>query len=58
MESKQLIKEAIKEMIRDGEIEIVYDRVNSSLEYIGVDHWVDVEEVIDHVDFRLEVNGE
>jgi len=55
MESKQLIKEAVKEMIRDGEITITWDDT-------CIDSRSDIDSRIDYFlemnNIRLEVNGE
>lgn len=54
--SKELIKEVVKEMIRDGEIEVVWDRPMDK--YTTIEDRSDVEDVLEWAEFRLEVSDE
>ena len=53
--NKQLIKDAIKEMIRDGEIVITKDSLPTCNYLDSVETKGDVEDMIDWMEFRLEV---
>lgn len=54
--NKELIKEVVKEMIRDGEIEVVWDRpINKCA---SVEDRADVEDVLEYAEYRLEVSDD
>lgn len=54
--NKELIKEVIKEMIRDEEISVVWDSPYDRC--APVQDCSDVEDILEWAEFRLEVSGD
>ncbi len=56
--NKQLIKDTIKEMVHDGELRIVWDFLPPSNYIDSVEHKGDIEDTINWMEIRLEVDDE